>query len=551
MVDAKIISSLEKVMPTSDMSDFAVLKLQNAAKGERVSFQIVLKNAKCGREFALKMSVRSALLKYITVSRVGYVPSMLPAYTDRSDDYYITKQPGLFPDVLYPVKRNDVIFGGRYYNEVLWFTVDLPKDMQAADYPICFTFTDVDGTKKKLRTVISVKNVTIEKSDLLFTQWFHCDCIADCFGVKMMSKRHWTLIENFIKTAARTGITMLLTPLFTPPLDTEVGSERPTMQLVGVTQNGDKYEFDFSLLERWVGLCRKYGINHFEMSHLFTQWGVASCPKVVVSENGILKKKFGWKTPAMSDEYKNFLSQLLPRLCDKLRDMGIAENCYFHISDEPSADPAKPDYDNYVAAKNFVAPLIPGFKIMDALSHAEFYDNGLIQYPVCATNYYEPFAEREISERWCYYCCGQGDMTGNRFFAMPSYRNRVLGVQMYAADIYGFLQWGYNFYYSALSKQKINPYCISDAVGAFPSGDAYSVYPYKGGAIESLRTVVFYQGLQDRMLLKMLEKKQGREKTLELVNGLAGEKIDFKHYPMNSDYLVALHDRVLELLSDQ
>ena len=88
-----------------------------------------------------------------------------------------------------------------------------------------------------------------------------------------MSERHWKLIEQFIKTAARTGITMLLTPLFTPPLDTAIGTERPTMQLVRVVKTGEKYTFDFTLLERWVKLCRKYGIEYFEMSHLFTQWG--------------------------------------------------------------------------------------------------------------------------------------------------------------------------------------------------------------------------------------------------------------------------------------
>ena len=48
---------------------------------------------------------------------------------------------------------------------------------------------------------------------------------------------------------------MILTPIFTPPLDTAVGGERRTVQLVGITKTGSEYSFDFTLLERWINLC--------------------------------------------------------------------------------------------------------------------------------------------------------------------------------------------------------------------------------------------------------------------------------------------------------
>lgn len=551
MIKAKAVSSLEKVRFTDDFESFATVKSLNCARGERVSFQIIMERDVPTSRCDFKMSVRSGLLKNIAVACVGHVPSELPAYTDRSDDDYISKEPGLFPDVLYPVKRTDVLKLGTNDLKSLWFTVDVPCDAQAGEYPVCMTFTDLkDGKKTKARVVISVKNTVIDKNDLIFTQWFHCDSIADYFGVRMMSERHWRLIEQFIKTAARTGITMLLTPLFTPPLDTAVGTERPTMQLVRVVKNGEKYEFDFSLLDRWVELCRKYGIEYFEMSHLFTQWGVCFCPKIVVNVDGKDQKLFGWHVEAMSDMYKDFLSQLLPQLTAHLEKLGISDKCYFHISDEPSADPEKPDYENYLAAKEFVAPYLRGYKIMDALSNVEFYDNGLIEYPVCATNHIKPFMERDIKERWCYYCCGQGDLVANRFFAMPSYRNRITGVQLYVADMTGFLQWGYNFYYSAGAVYKLNPYVTSDGLRAWPSGDPYSVYPYKGTAIESIRSVVFYEGLQDRMLLKMLERKVGREKVISVITDIAGAQIDFENYPRNIEFLVKLHDTVLEMLAE-
>ena len=432
---------------------------------------------------------------------------------------------------------------------MLFVTVDLPKDMAAGKYPLSVAITDQrDGSVCTAKIDVCLAPIAIAENDLIFTQWFHCDSIADFHGVEMMSEEHWQLIEQYIKTAARTGISMLLTPLFTPPLDTAVGGERPTMQLVGVSLENGCYSFDFSLLDRWVDLCQKYGIVYFEMSHLYTQWGVEFCPKIVVNVNGKNEKLFGWHTAAQGDAYRKFLSAFLPELTEHLKKLGIAERCYFHISDEPSLK-REHDFENYKAAKEFLAPYVDGFKMIDALSNIEFYEKGLIEIPVCATDHIRPFMEKDIKERWCYYCCGQGDKVGNRFFAMPSYRNRILGVQMYVADMVGFLQWGYNFYYSARAEKKINPYITSDGDQAWPSGDPYSVYPYENGAVESLRTKVFYDALQDRILLKQLEQKIGRQAVLEMIFDLAGGEIDFENYPRNNKFLVELHDAVLKALA--
>ena len=67
---------------------------------------------------------------------------------------------------------------------------------------------------------------------------------------------------------------MLLTPIFTPPLDTAVGGERTTVQLIDIVQDADgSYKFDWSRLKRWCDLCLRNGIKYLEIPHLFTQWG--------------------------------------------------------------------------------------------------------------------------------------------------------------------------------------------------------------------------------------------------------------------------------------
>jgi hypothetical protein len=320
------------------------------------------------------------------------------------------------------------------------------------------------------------------------------------------------------------------------------------MQLVDIAKDGEKYSFGFEKLERWVELCKKYGIRYFEMAHLFTQWGACATPKIEAVVDGKLQRIFGWDVSSDSAEYAAFLKQFLPALLAELEKLGIKENCYFHISDEPNKAPDKPDFVNYGKAKELVKPLLQGCKIIDALSHIDFYDNGLIELPVPGTNHAEPFLERDIKERWCYYCCSQGQLVANRFMSMPSYRNRVTGVQLYMNDMAGFLQWGFNFYYSRHSEFPVDPYQVTDCIHAFPSGDAFSVYPYENGAIESLRAAVFYEGLQDRMLLKSLEAKIGKEATRAMVTELAGKEISFTEC-LDAKTLTAIHDKALELLA--
>ena len=559
MFKIQAISAMDTVRLRDPIDAYPTIQSVRGLKGERVSFQIRadLKPEPDASHARKKgyYTLRSPLRPYTHVCRIGHVPVELAAYLDRSNDDYISKEPGLFPDVLFPLKPKEIFQLHPYSSTTLMVTVDIPEEIEAGEYPLYFTFTEASSSmgdvKTHIKVMVQVEDLVIKKNDLIFTEWFHCDSIADYHNVKMMSAKHWKLIEAFIKTAARTGITMLLTPLFTPPLDTAIGTERPTMQLVGVKKEGDTYSFDFTLLEKWVQICHKYGIEYFEMSHLFTQWGVAYCPKIVVEIDGKQVKEFGWHVEAMSDLYKNFLSQFLPALTAKLQELGIADKTYFHISDEPSYNPEKPDYENYKAAKAFIAPYIKGYKLMDALSNIEFYKTGLIEYPVCCTDHIEPFMEEDIKERWCYYCCGQGDLVANRFIAMPAHRNRILGLQLFRMGMSGFLQWGYNFYYTAGATKKVNPFVSTDGEQSWPAGDPFSVYPYGNEAIESIRTVIFHMGLQDRALLQMLAEKIGEDATKAWIDEQAGMTVTFKEYPRNKEFLESLHDQILDRLLDK
>ena len=86
-----------------------------------------------------------------------------------------------------------------------------------------------------------------------------------------------------------------------------------------------------------------------------------------------------------------------------------------------------------------------------------FYQTGALQKPVVAIDHLEPFLQAEVSGLWTYYCVGQYRDVTNAFIAMPAARTRILGVQLYLFQLEGFLQWGYNFYHTELSRRQNQP----------------------------------------------------------------------------------------------
>src|SRR5690554_7174209 len=41
---------------------------------------------------------------------------------------------------------------------------------------------------------------------------------------------------------------------------------------------------------QWVEMCNRLGIEYFEFSHLFTQWGAAHAPKIMALVDGKLQQ---------------------------------------------------------------------------------------------------------------------------------------------------------------------------------------------------------------------------------------------------------------------
>lgn len=549
MIEMRAVDSLQKIFMKKEPLCCAALRSISGLKGENVSFQLAYRY----REFYYSSQMRiqgtknpSVMIKAeteagaeVSIRAVRHVPSAYPAYSEHDADY-LTTDPGLYPDVLEEFDGTFQLIP--FYWRSLWIEVRIAKDAQAGDYPLRLLLLDTDGGElKRVTVMLHIVRAVLPEQDLIHTEWFHSDCLADYYHVPVFSERYWEITENFMRTAVKRGVNMILTPLFTPPLDTMIGRERTTVQLVGVERRDGKYFFDFTELRRWVSLSKECGFRYFEMGHLFSQWGAKYAPKIMAREDGEQKQIFGWDTLSTSPEYAAFLGEFLPQLTGELTRLGIDGQTYFHISDEPNAD----NIEGYRAAKELVAGYLKGYPILDALSTLRFYQEGLVEYPVPTNDTADEFLDAGMAHPWVYYCSGQYMEVSNRFFAMPSARTRIIGVQMYLYGIEGFLHWGYNFYNSQYSLRKINPYLVTDGGDAFPSGDSFLVYPGEDGrAVESLRLLVLEEGFSDYRALKLLEERRGREYVHALVEELAGGRITFRDYPREAGFLLCLRKRV-------
>ena len=535
VVDIKSLSSMEKVFLDEAPKGGEFTKA-TVLKGERFSYQIAISQQE--EEIAnFEFKVQSDLPCEVNVFEVGNVPVSMPCYKTR-DDNYLRTTPGLYPDILNPETYGKLrIVHGQWKS--LWISVDVPEDIDAKEYELTFTLSHKGEVCAEKKFGLKVLGAVLPPQELIFTQWFHNDCLESYYSCDVFSEKHWEIIEKFMLSATRFGINMIFVPMITPALDTAVGTERPTVQLVDVTLENGKYVFGFEKLERYIKLAQKCGYKYFEFAHLFTQWGALHAPKVVAKVQGEEKRIFGWETDHNDPEYVNFLKEMLGALKVWLKEYGIFDKCFFHISDEPNVK----SKGTYAENVDNLKEVFSDCKVIDALSNYEFYKEGLVKHPIPATDEIEPFIENNVPDLWAYYCCMQRVDVSNHFIAMSGARTRILATALFKYNIKGFLQWGFNFYYSQLSLKQIDPFAETSAIEAFPAGDGFIVYPGADGSpISSLRQYLVCEVMQDLRAMQLLAKLTNYETVLSIIEKFG--EITFKKYPKTAEELISIREEI-------
>ena len=528
-------SSLEKIFLKELPGEQEVFSA-SALLGEEFHYQITYLYTSVEKNF-FEISVDSPLREYITIHTVGNVPAELPAYEHDYDDDYITLAPGLFPDVLYPLTENRVEARFSRYHS-FWITVKIPEDLPAGEYEICFTMkNDALGLCESKKMSLTVIGAALPKQKMIYTQWIFQDSIAEYYHQELYSEPFWEMTKRFVRCGAENGINMVLIPIFNAK-----SLKGPQSVTVQKAKNG--YSFDFSNMRRYIELLKEQGIEYFELGHLYNMKTHAPNKVLCRNEQGENEFLFDRGEASLAD-FEGFLADFLPALKQFLIEEEVLERAYFHIADEPTLK----DLDFYKHESDVLKKYLGDVRIMDALSDYEFYETDCLQYPVVAIDHLEPyFGKKNVIG---YNCCAQHTAVSNRFMAMPSYRNRIIGVQMYLYQLIGFLHWGFNYYFTENEPHLINPFLITDGENTWQAGDPFSVYPGEDGPIESIRLKVFFEALTDIRALQLLEQYASREEISDMIRKLAGMQINFREYPRTREFLLDLRETVNRMIAER
>ncbi|MGO1489073.1 MAG: DUF4091 domain-containing protein [Arachnia sp.] len=508
---AVLVSSLEKVLPQSD-PQWEPCRLE-AWRGETAAFQIAFRSS---GEFASRddeiFHIRVDSQLPARMFRVGLVPVQVPCYSDSGDGYHMSS-PGMMPDVLLPLSVEGACELKSTHSgwNAVWVDVDTRGG--GGESSIEVEVRCGSGVLLRQSIFLNVREQALPRSKVRVLQWMHADMVADSLGCPVWSPLHWKAMSNHLDSAGRMGVTGVLTPLWSPPIDTAPGTYRTPTQLLDIFEEPGGLRLGIGRLERWVGLMGRAGISQVEVPHLFTQWGAEHAPQIWTSRDGVVSRRFGWETETSDPDYAGFLGELLPQVRALLDKMVGAQNVFYHVSDEPRVK----HLESYMRARNAVVPLLDGAQVIDALSDPEYL--GLLENPVVATSHVKEFRQAGVEPEWVYHCVSQHRGLANRFIAQEAIRHRAMGWQMHKAGASGTLHWGFNFYGTQFSTGRVDPAVDTAAGGGFISGDAFMVYPgIDGTVLESIRHRQVRSGFDDMAVAEAASEKLGREAVLSIID---------------------------------
>lgn len=548
MLKTKIVSSQEKVFLDDPIDRFPALTQISALRGEVLSVQFLFVDegdpALPWRPLC-DVTVSGALASACTLRDVRWVPVDRPVKPEEYDDQYLRTTPGLYPDVLTPLRYGGKIALSRNKLRSMWVELRIPEDAEG-DHPLHITLSLPNGESTSTQSVcIHVIPIALPEQTTHFTQWFYCDCLATYYNVEPFCDRHFEIIESFARAAARRGRDTLYTPLFTPALNVLPGYERLPSQLIRVRLTEGQYSFDFSLVDRWVDMCDRIGIRYLEISHFYQQDNAQHAAHVYATVDGEYKRLFGWETLALDKEYQRFLRAMIAAFIQHMKARGDDGRCLYHISDEPYLA----HLEHYRAVKEAIADLLEGYTIIDALSDFDFYSTGVLTHPVPTTASAPAFLEAGAKDLWVYYACCQLIGYSNCYVAMPSYRTRSLAFQLYKFRIAGFLHWGYNYYNNRASGDAINPYMDLGGEDWVPAGDTFMVYPASDGTpLESIRMMTMEEVMQDLRAMQLCETYYSHDKVVAAIEDVLGAPITFDHCAQTAEQLLAVRETINRMI---
>ena len=121
----RFISSLEKCRANDNFDDKKEIKRLSLMKNEHRSVQLLIRESdiSVATRLLAKVKVESELSGCINISNVEQVYVPMPIARGGGDENYISKEPGLFPDLLTPLRYGNSAIIPPGELRCLWFDI--------------------------------------------------------------------------------------------------------------------------------------------------------------------------------------------------------------------------------------------------------------------------------------------------------------------------------------------------------------------------------------------------------------------------------------------
>jgi hypothetical protein len=220
-----------------------------------------------------------------------------------------------------------------------------------------------------------------------------------------------------------------------------------------------------------------------------------------------LKLNFGG-VPATNDEGEIILKQFAEQVNELFVDKGWDQQWIQHLADEPTDTNAS----DYRKLSEIMRKYVPRITIVEATMTRSL--AGAVDIWCPKVNKYQENREffLEMQEAgnkvWTYTCLAPGGPWLNRLLDQERLRQVYLGWAGVFYNTQGFLHWGLNHYKADPFAQSVVDHpAMPNTTNKLPAGDTHVVYPGPDGPWSSIRFEAHRMGLEDYVMLKMLQEK--------------------------------------------
>lgn len=401
---------------------------------------------------------------------------------------------------------------------------EIPKELTPGEYTGVFKIVsaklfDNEFLVDKIKYTLQVKDIILPESKdhaMSLDIWQHNCNIARKAGVPIWSDRHFAIIEQYLQTLSVLGADTVTVVAAQIPwsgqrcfLNKETPANLFEYSMIRVYRNPDKsFLYDYSVLDRYVELCFRYGIDKkIDVFGLLCNWVSANdgfsnftdTPEAI---------RIRYRMPDGSCKYMKKAADIedyIKALYKHFREKGWLEKVCI-VADEPG------DHEKLVKSIRMIRLLAPEFRYKVAFGSKSFFDQfadeidefciiltGLTQ---TAEEWKRIFREDKKHSFTCYVCSIPEHPNTN--LSSNLLEARYLTIMADYFGLAGLLCWGYTAWPTDPAKDI--------RYSSFPAGDTNFVYP--GGDMHpllTLRYMALRRAIEDYELLRVLRKTQHNE----------------------------------------